>query len=245
MKLKDKNVYVTGGSRGIGAAIVRKLAEQGARVAFSYRNSDDRAKAIQESLSSVGGGAFGIKADVADPSEAKAAVDKAAVLLGGLDIVVNNAAIFVDGLLPEMSATEIDTLLATNIGGAVFTARAAIPHLPRGGRIINIGSCLVERVPFEGVAVYAMTKSALIGFTKGLARDLGHRDICVTLVHPGPTDTDQNPANSAHAEGQRQRVALGRYGQPAQVASLVAFLAGPDGDHITGAAFAVDGGTNA
>jgi NAD(P)-dependent dehydrogenase (short-subunit alcohol dehydrogenase family) len=165
--------------------------------------------------------------------------------LGGLDILVNNAGIARGGPLEEMTLEDIDALLNVNIRAVVLATRAAIPHLPRGGRIINIGSNLAERVAFGGVTVYSMTKSALSSLTRGLARDLGPRGIAVTLVNPGSTDTDMNPAHGPRAERQRGLSALGHYGKSEDIAAAVAFLAGPDAAHVTGTSLTVDGGQNA
>jgi len=244
-ELVGKRALVTGASRGIGAGIALALADKGADVAITYERSADRAAELVRSIEGKGQRGVAIQADSADAAAVKRSVEEAVTGLGGLDILVNNAGIARYGAVAEMSLTDIDALLNVNVRGAVLAAQAAIPHLPRGGRIISIGSCLAERVPFAGSTLYSMTKSALLAFTRGLARDLGPADITVNLVQPGPIDTDMNPANGEHAEQIRNLTALGRYGTPADVAAAVAFLASPAARQITGSVLTVDGGVNA
>ena len=241
-KLKGRRALVTGGSRGIGAAIARRLAAEGADVAITYKNAADAANRVVAEIRAKGRRAFAIASDNGDT---RSIVVAAAVAeLGGLDILVNNAGIFEVGQLEKLSLADIERNLAVNVRAVVLASRAAIPHLGPKGRIINIGSCLATRVPGPGIALYAMTKAALIGLTKGLARDLGSNGTTVNIVHPGPTDTDMNPAGGEGAEGQRQRIALGHFGSADDIAASVAFLASEDGRHITGAELAVDGGIN-
>ena len=244
-ELVGKRALVTGASRGIGAGIALALADKGADVAITYERSADRAAELVRSIEGKGQRGVAIQADSADAAAVKRSVEEAVTGLGGLDILVNNAGIARYGAVAEMSLTDIDALLNVNVRGAVLAAQAAIPHLPRGGRIISIGSCLAERVPCAGSTLYSMTKSALLAFTRGLARDLGPADITVNLVQPGPIDTDMNPANGEHAEQIRNLTALGRYGTPADVAAAVAFLASPAARQITGSVLTVDGGVNA
>jgi 3-oxoacyl-[acyl-carrier protein] reductase len=244
-KLAGKKALVTGASRGIGAAIVRRLAAEGADIAFTYQRSAETAQALAREIEATGRKVIALRADSADPAAVQHSVSATVEQLGGLDILVNNAGIARGGPLEEMTLEDIDALLDVNIRAVVLASRAAIPHLPRGGRIVNIGSNLAERVVHGGVSVYSMTKSALISLTKGLARDLGPRGIAVTLVHPGSTDTDMNPADGPRAEKQRELIALGRYGKPEDIAAAVAFLAGPDAAHVTGTSITVDGGQNA
>jgi NAD(P)-dependent dehydrogenase (short-subunit alcohol dehydrogenase family) len=225
--LLGKKAYVTGASRGIGAAIARRLAADGADVAIGYENSSKAAETLAEEIRKTGRRAVAIQMNAADPGAVKAAVDRAAAELGGLDILVNNAGIFRAGPVESMTLADIDATLAVNVRAVVLAAQAAIPYLPEGGRIINIGSNLATRVPDGGMSVYAMSKSALIGWTQGLARDLGERGITVNIVHPGSTNTDMNPVNGPNAEQQRQRMAIKRYGTAEDVAALVAFVAGP------------------
>jgi 3-oxoacyl-[acyl-carrier protein] reductase len=241
-KLAGKKALVTGASRGIGTAIVRRLAAEGADIAFTYQRSAEAAQALAREIEALGRKVIALQADSADSTAVQHSVSATVERLGGLDILVNNAGIAREGLLEEMTLEDIDALLDVNIRAVVLAARAAIPHLPRGGRIINIGSNLAERVPFGGVTVYSMTKSALVSLTKGLSRDLGPRGIAVTLVNPGSTDTDMNPANGPRAEKQRGLSALGHYGKPEDIAATVAFLSGPDAAHVTGTSITVDGG---
>lgn len=243
--LTGKRALVTGASRGIGAAIALALAEQGADVAITYERSADKAAEVVRAIEGKGRRGFAIQADSADAAAVKRSVDEAAQRLGGLDILVNNAGIARGGPVAEQSLVDIDALLAVNIRSVVLASQAAIAHLPEGGRIVSIGSCLAERVPFGGVTVYSMTKSALLAFTRGLARELGSRGITVNLVHPGSTDTDMNPADGPQSDVQRANSALGHYGKPEDVAAAVAFLASPAAKQITGTGITVDGGANA
>ena len=176
---------------------------------------------------------------------ASAAVDHVALAFGRLDILVNNAGIWRDGPIAEASIEDAQEMLAVHVLAVIAASRAALPHMPDGGRILSIGSCLAQRVPGPGMSLYAMSKSALIGLTRGMSRDLGPRGITVNVVDPGPTDTDMNPADGEHAQAQRELIALGRYGRAEEVASVVAFLAGQGGSYVTGGAIAVDGGQNA
>ncbi|HEY5794189.1 MAG TPA: SDR family oxidoreductase [Bosea sp. (in: a-proteobacteria)] len=244
-ELTGKRALVTGASRGIGAAIALALAEKGADVAITYERSAERAAEVVRAIEAKGRRGFAIQADSADAEAVKRSVDQAAQSLGGLDILVNNAGIARGGPVVEQSLADIDALLAVNIRSVILASQAAIAHLSEGGRIVSIGSCLAERVPFPGVTVYSMTKSALLAFTRGLARELGPRGITVNLVHPGPTDTDMNPATGEQADGQRAMTALGHYGKPEDVAAAVAFLASPGARQITGTGISVDGGANA
>lgn len=243
--LAGKRALVTGASRGIGAAIALALADQGADVAITYERSADRAAEVVAKIQALGRRAVAIAANSADATAVKRSVEEAVTALGGLDILVNNAGIARGGPVETMSLEDIDAILAVNVRSVVLASQAAIPHLPGGGRIISIGSCLAERVAFPGITVYSMSKSALLSFTRGLARELGPRGITVNLVHPGPTDTDMNPASGEQAEAMRASTALGHYGTPGDVAAAVAFLAGPAARQITGTGITVDGGVNA
>ncbi|MGW6698793.1 SDR family NAD(P)-dependent oxidoreductase [Nocardia sp. NPDC055049] len=236
---------VTGASRGIGAAIARALAAAGTDVAFTYQRDEVAAKAVAAEIEALGRRALPIKADSGDAAAVVAAVEQTARELGGLDILVNNAGIFPAKPYAEFTLDEIDRALNIHARAAFVAGQAALPYLGDGGRIISIGSNLSERALFGGLSLYNLSKSALNGFTKALARELGPRGITVNLVQPGPTDTDMNPADSGHAPTQREFNALGRFGAAADVADLVAFLAGPSGRSITGAILTVDGGTNA
>jgi 3-oxoacyl-[acyl-carrier protein] reductase len=243
--LKGRRALVTGGSRGIGAGIAEALARAGADVAITYETSAGRAGEVVARIERLGGRGFAIQADSADPAAVRRSVDEAAETLGGLDILVNNAGIGRTGPVAEIPLADIDALLNVNVRAVVLASQAALSHLPDGGRIVSVGSTLAERVPFGGLTVYAMTKSALVSFNKGLARELGPRGITVNLVHPGSTDTDANPATGPNAEVQLGFNALGRFGTPEDVGAAVVFLAGPSGRQITGSAITVDGGANA
>nr|MDT0662559.1 SDR family oxidoreductase [Micromonospora sp. DSM 115978] len=240
--LAGKVALVTGGSRGIGAAIVTRLARDGADVAFTYLNAEDRAKSVVAEVEASGRRALAICADSGDAAAVTGAVDRAAAELGRLDILVNNAGVFPYGEVDEVSLAELDSTLAVHVRGVFLASQAAVRHMSQGGRIISIGSCFAERVPYAGVSLYAMTKSALIGLTRGLARDLGPRGITATVVHPGSTDTEMNPADGEGADHERSFIAVGRYAEPSDIAATVSHLAGEGGRYITGTAIAVDGG---
>jgi NAD(P)-dependent dehydrogenase (short-subunit alcohol dehydrogenase family) len=243
--LPGKRALVTGAARGIGAAIAKELARKGANVAITYEKSADAAAALIRSIEELGRKAIAIQADSADPVAVKRSVDEAAERLGGLDILVNNAGVARLGPVETMSLADIDAILNVNVRGVVLASQAAIAHLPTGGRIVTIGSNVASRVPFGGLTVYSMSKSALLSFTQGLARELGPKDITVNLVHPGPTDTDMNPASGPMADTMRATMAIQRYGKPDDIAAAVAFLASPGARHITGTGILVDGGANA
>jgi NAD(P)-dependent dehydrogenase (short-subunit alcohol dehydrogenase family) len=244
-ELVGKVALVTGGSRGIGAATAARLAELGADVAITYGQSKERADEVVETIKSHGRRGLAIQADSAAGDEVPAAVGRVVEEFGRLDVLVNNAGIFPFGPIDDVTLEEVDRTLGIHARAVYLASQAAVRHLPEGGRIISIGSNLAERVPFPGVTLYSMSKSALIGFTKGLARDLGDRGITVNLVQPGSTDTDMNPADGATADDQRALSALGRYADPSDIADTVAFLAGPGARNITGSLVTVDGGTNA
>jgi NAD(P)-dependent dehydrogenase (short-subunit alcohol dehydrogenase family) len=243
-ELAGKRALVTGGSRGIGAAIALALADKGADVAITYERSADRAAEIVRAIERKDRKALAIQADSADPAAVKRSVDEAAQALGGLDILVNNAAIALYGAIADVSVEQIDALLDVNVRSPLLASQAAIPYLQAGGRVITIGSVGAERIVGDTGTVYYMTKSALHSFTRGLARELGSRDITVNLVQPGSTDTDMNPADGDFADFQRALIPLGRYGEPEDVAAAVAFLASPAARHITGTILTVDGGLN-
>ncbi|MBY3495439.1 SDR family NAD(P)-dependent oxidoreductase [Rhizobium laguerreae] len=243
-ELAGKRALVTGGSRGIGAAIALALADKGADVAITYERSADRAAEVVQAVEGKGRKALAIQADSADPAAVKRSVDEAARALGGLDILVNNAAIALYGAIADVSVEQIDALLDVNVRSPLLASQAAIPYLQAGGRVITIGSVGAERIVGDTGTFYFMTKSALHSFTRGLARELGSRDITVNLVQPGSTDTDMNPANGDFADFQRALIPLGRYGTPEDVAAAVAFLASPAARHITGTILTVDGGLN-
>jgi 3-oxoacyl-[acyl-carrier protein] reductase len=244
-RLENKRALVTGGSRGIGAAIVKRLAREGAHVALTYignsARADETAKAAQES----GVKALAIQADSADAGALVAAVERTARELGGIDILVNNAGIAVIAPIDDYRLEDLDRILAVNVRAVFIATQAAVRYMQPGGRIINIGSCNAERVPFIGGGVYAMSKSALVGLVKGLARDLGPRGITINNLQPGPVETDMNPATSDFAKMLVEKMALPRYGSDDEIASLVAYLAGPEAAYVTGASLSIDGGFTA
>lgn len=242
MTLTGRRALVTGASRGIGAEIVRRLAADGAAVAFTYGASAAEAEKLAADVASAGGTAVAIQADSGDPEQVARSVDEAVEKLGGLDILVNNAGVAYLGDVETFPMEQFDRLLAINVRGVFAAIQRAVPHLGDSGRIINIGSINAERVPGPGLSVYAMSKGAVAGLTRGLARDLGPRGITVNNVQPGPIATDMNPAEGEFADAAREVMALGRYGHPRDVAGVVSYLAGPDAAYITGANWNVDGG---
>jgi 3-oxoacyl-[acyl-carrier protein] reductase len=244
-ELDGKVALITGGSRGIGAAIARAMAGRGADVAITYHTSTADAAAVVQAIEETGQRGMTIQADSADPAALVAAVEHAAARLGRLDILVNNAGIFPFGPLEEMPLETIDSTFAIHVRAVYLASQAALRHMGEGGTILSIGSCYATRVPEAGLTLYAMSKSALIGFTKGLAREVGGRGITVNVIDPGSTDTEMNPADGASADAERQLLAVGRYGRPEEIAAMAVHLAGPDGRFVTGAAIAVDGGYGA
>ena len=243
--LAGRRALVTGGSRGIGAGIVRRLAADGAAVAFTYGASADEADKLVAELSADGAKAVAIQADSADPVQVANAVEQTVSALGGLDVLVNNAGTAYLAPIDEFPQEEFDRVVAINIGGVYSAIRAAVSHLGEGSRIINIGSINADRVPTGGTAVYAMTKGAVSSLTRGLARELGPRGITVNNVQPGPIATDMNPDEGEFADAVRQTTALGRYGHTSDIAAVVSFLAGPESGYVTGANWNVDGGFTA
>ena len=242
LELDGKVALVTGGSRGIGAAISRRLAHAGADVAFTYVRDESQARAVVGAIEAAGRRSLARQLDASGASAVQQTVDEVVSHFGRLDILINNAGVFPSGPLEDVTVEEIDRTLAVHVRAVFVASQAAARHMADGGRIISIGSCFVERVPYAGVSLYAMSKAALVGLTRGLARDLGPRGISVTLVHPGSTDTDMNPANGPTADYERTFIALGRYARPEDIAETVAFLASPRAGYITGTAVAVDGG---
>jgi 3-oxoacyl-[acyl-carrier protein] reductase len=233
---------VIGGSRGIGAAVAVRLAEDGADVVLTYQHRDDRAAAVVKQVESFGRRALAVQVDCADPGAVTGAVDRAVAEFGRLDVLVNNAALFFVGPVEELGLDQFDQMMAVNVRAPFLASRAAARHMGDGGRIVTIGSNMVDRTVFPGFSLYSMSKTALVGMTKGLSRDLGPRGITVNLVNPGATDTDMNPADGPSAATIRDFTALGRYGTPAEIAAAVAYLAGDGARYVTGASINVDGG---
>ena len=247
LPLAGKAALVTGGSRGIGAAIVRRLARDGADVAFSYAASRERAEQVVAKVEALGRRAIAIRADQANPAEVAALVRDAHAALGRLDILVNSAGVFVTGMVGDVEAdfAAFDRQLAVNVKGVAAAVRAAVPLMADGGRIVSIGTTGAVHVPFAGAADYVATKAAVAAYTRGWSRDLGPRGITVNVVQPGAIDTEMNPADGPFAATLKGLAALGRYGRPEEVAAAVAFLAGPDAGYVTGATLNVDGGQSA
>jgi 3-oxoacyl-[acyl-carrier protein] reductase len=244
-RLAGKAALVTGGSRGIGAAIAKRLAADGAAVAITYSASPARADEVVHAIESSGGRAMAIRADAADPEAVRRAVAATVEAFGGIDILVNNAGIGVIAPIEQFSMDDFERLIAVNVRGLFVASQEAVRHMRDGGRIINIGSVSSAYVPLTGGSVYALTKGAVASFTKGLARDLGPRGITVNNVQPGPVDTEMNPATSDFARAAVQHVALGRYARAEEIAGFVAYLAGPEASYITGANLLIDGGYSA
>ncbi|ANH03122.1 SDR family NAD(P)-dependent oxidoreductase [Shinella sp. HZN7] len=243
--LDGKTALVTGGSRGMGAAIARRLAQEGARVTLTYASAEAAAAATVAAIEAAGGKAVAIKADNRDAAALAAAVDATAKAEGRIDILVNNAGIFHAAPLSDLTLEDFDRTIDVNVRAVFVATRQAIAHMPDGGRIITIGSNLAQRVPWPGISLYALSKAALSGFTRGIARDLGPRGITANIIHPGSTDTDMNPAKGETADMQRATMAIPRFGSPDDIAAFVAWLAGPEARFVTGAEHVIDGGTNA
>src|SRR6266542_1976958 len=244
-KLEGKIALITGGSRGIGAAIAKRLAADGAKVAITYTKGADAAASIVKEIERAGGKAIAIQADAADADAGKAAVEKTVASFGRLDVLVNNAGTAIPKTFEETTLEEMDRVIDINVRGVFVATQAALKHMKNGGRIIMIGSAVGERVLVPGLVPYSATKGAVKIFTQGLSREIGSRGITVNNVQPGPIDTDLNPAAGDWAVPQKAATALDRYGHVHEVAALVAFVAGPESSYITGANLTVDGGMNA
>jgi 3-oxoacyl-[acyl-carrier protein] reductase len=243
--LEGKVALVTGGSRGIGAAIAKRLAADGAMVAITYTKGADAAASVVEAIKSSGGKAIAVQADATAPDQVKTAIDKTVAALGELDVFVNNAGTAIPKKFEDTTIEELDRVIDINLRGAFVATQAALKYMNKGGRVILIGSCVGERMMTPGLVAYAATKGAIKMFAQGLAREVGDRGITVNNIQPGPIDTDLNPASGDWAAPQKALTALNRYGSVDEVAALVAFVASPDAAYITGASLTVDGGTNA
>jgi 3-oxoacyl-[acyl-carrier protein] reductase len=244
-KLKDKVALVTGASRGIGAAIAKRLAAEGANVAITYAKDASAAARVVKAIEATGRKAFAVQADAADADAVRSAVEQTAKTFGRIDVLINNAGTAIAKAFEESSLEDIDRMFDINVRGVLVATQAALKHMPDGGRIISIGSCVGERMMTPGLTAYSATKGAVKMFTQGLSREVGRRGITVNNVQPGPIDTDLNPAAGEWAAPQVANTALNRYGKVDEVASLVAFVASPEAAYITGANLTVDGGTNA
>ena len=240
--LEGKVALITGGSRGIGAAIAKRLATDGANVAITYTKGADAAASVVKEIERAGRKAIAIQADAANADAVKAAVEKTVTTFGRLDILVNNAGTAVPKRFEETTLEELDRLMDINVRGVFVATQAALKHMKSGSRIISIGSAVGERALTPGLVPYSATKGAVKMFTQGLSREVASRGITVNNVQPGPIDTDTNPATGEWAVPQKAFTALGRYGHVDEVAALVAFVAGPESSYITGANLNVDGG---
>lgn len=245
LPLTGKIAIVTGGSRSIGAAIAKRLAADGATVAITYNASPDRAAAVVQEIVAAGGLAVALAADAGNPEAVRAAIAEVAQRFGKIDILVNNAGISLLGAPEDIAFEDFQRILAVNVTGVFVATQQALKHMGQGGRIIHIGSSMVQYAAFATASVYTLSKGALTGFSRGLVRDLGPRGITVNTVHPGPTDSDMNPADGPIADFLRPNIAMGRYGEGKDVASAVAYLASADAGFVTGAELIVDGGFTA
>jgi 3-oxoacyl-[acyl-carrier protein] reductase len=244
-KLEGKIALVTGGSRGIGAAIAKRLAADGAHVAITYAKDASAASAVVKAIELGGGKAVAIQADAANVEAVKAAVEKTVATFGQLDVLVNNAGTAIPKTFEETTLEEMDRVIDINVRGTLATTQAALKHMKSGGRIISIGSAVGDRVQTPGLVAYSATKGAVKIFTQGLSREVGGRGITVNNIQPGPIDTDLNPASGDWAVPQKAATALDRYGNVDEIAAAVAFIAGPESSYMTGSNITVDGGMNA
>ena len=244
-KLEGKVALITGGSRGIGAAVAKRLAADGANVAITYAKDAKAASAVVKAIERAGQKAIAIQADASDAAAVEAAVEQTVWTFGRLDILVNNAGTAIPKTFEETTLQELDQVIAINVRGTLVATQAALKHMKSGGRIIMIGSSVGERVLVPGLVPYSATKGAVKIFSQALSREVGSRGITVNNVQPGPIDTDLNPAVSDWAVPQKAATALDRFGRVDEVAALVAFVAGPESSYITGANLTVDGGMNA
>lgn len=245
LPLAGKTALVTGGSRSIGAAIARRLAADGAAVALTYSASPEKAATVVREIEAAGGRAVALAADAGDPAAVRRSVAATVDAFGGLDILVNNAGLGQGGAIEDIAFDTYERMIAVNVTGVFVATQEAVRHMKRGGRVIHIGSSMTRYAAFPTASLYTLTKGAIAGFNRSLVRDLGPKGITVNTVHPGPTDTDMNPAGGPVSEIVGPGIALGRYGQPHEIAGVVAFLAGPDAAFVSGAEIVADGGFTA
>ncbi|WP_250474915.1 SDR family oxidoreductase [Caballeronia sp. GAFFF1] len=243
--LSGKIAFVTGGARGIGAAVVSRLAAEGAAVAFTYRGSAAQASALAAKIEETGGRVLAIQSDAADADALTRAIDQAARHFGKIDVLVNNAGVLYLGPVDAFSLDDFDKTVAVNVRAVFVATKAVLPYMPAGGRIVNIGSTNADRMPFPGGAAYAMSKAALQGLVKGLARDLGPKGITVNNVQPGPVDTDMNPEQGEFGSALHALMAVQRHAKADEIAAMVAYVAGPEASFVTGASLMIDGGFSA
>lgn len=243
--LQDKIAIVTGASRSIGAAIAKRLAAEGATVVITYNASPDKAAQVVAAIEAAGGKALALQADAGNPAAVRAAVASVAERFGRIDILVNNAGISVLGAPTDIAFEDFERILAVNVTGVFVATQEALRHMGAGGRIVHIGSSMVQYAAFPTASAYTLTKGAVAGFTRGLVRDLGHKGITVNTVHPGPTDSDMNPADGAVADFVKPGIAVGRYGQGSDIAAAVAYLVSEEASFVSGAELMVDGGFTA
>jgi 3-oxoacyl-[acyl-carrier protein] reductase len=242
VEIENKIAFVTGGGKGIGSAIVRSLADAGMNVIFTYSSSEGQAKKLTTKLEQEGKKVTAVQMNVADGEQIRSVIENVGSQYGKIDVLVNNAGVFMEKAFAELSAGDLDWMMNVNFKGAFLTALYSEPYLSKGGRIVNVGSIVAESTPGKGNTLYAASKSALQGFTRGLARDLGEKGITVNLVQPGPVDTEMNPADAPFADFVRSRMAIPKYGQPEDIAALVTFLASAEAGYITGSIMTIDGG---
>jgi 3-oxoacyl-[acyl-carrier protein] reductase len=244
-KLQGKVAIVTGASRSIGAAIAKRLAAEGATVAITYNASPEKARQVVQDIEAAGGRAIAVQADAGNPEAVRKGVAAVAEQFGKIDILVNNAGISVLGAPQDIAFEDFQRILAVNVTGVFVATQEALRHMGQGGRIIHIGSSVVQHVAFPTASAYTLTKGAVTGFTRGLVRDLGPRGITVNTIHPGPVDSDMNPADGPVADFVKPRIAVGRFGQGSDVAAAVAYLSSAEASYVTGAELMVDGGFTA